>query len=228
MTSFTLAAITQAFIDLDTMLTLGINGMHNAFWDVFMPLFSSKNVWVLFYATLVFLIARNFRWRVTLLWFVAVAVLILFCDQLCASVLRPVVCRLRPCDPENPLSDAVRLVKGYRPVSYSCPSAHAANSWALATFVACIFRRKWLSLMLFVWAALTCYSRLYLGVHYLGDVLMGMLIGCVAAVVLYRLVLVFFGVERPEQVRHLYVPAIALLLTVLVFLFISGIEAFSS
>lgn len=227
MTSLLLASFTQAFIDLDTMLSLSINGHHNAFWDVFMPLFSSKMVWVLFYLSLIFLIARNFFWRVTLLWLIAVAVLILVCDQLSSSVLRPMVCRLRPCDPENPISGMVHLVNGYRPMSYSCPSAHAANTWGLATFIACIFRRKWLTAAMFSWAALTCYSRLYLGAHYLGDVLFGMVIGCVGAVLIYRLVKMFFGVENPEQVRHQHLPAMALLLTVLAFLVISGIQAFS-
>ena len=182
-----LTIIPQFLIDADTRLTMSVNACHNPYWDVFMLLFSYKNVWLLFYVSLIWFLCRNYSWRFVVLSLLTVALLITLCDQMSSTWLRPMVQRLRPCDPENPLSEMVHLVNGYRPVSYSCPSAHAANTWGLAFFLSFVFRRKLLSATLILWAFVTCWSRLYLGVHFFGDLLAGLLIGLVLAWVIYYL-----------------------------------------
>lgn len=101
---------------------------------------------------------------------------------------RPSVCHadtsgsvpLRPSNPENPLSEMVHIVGGYRGGSYGFPSCHAANSFALASFLILLFANRKLSLFIFVWAVLNSYSRVYLGVHYPGDLLVGAIIGTAA------------------------------------------------
>lgn len=93
---------------------------------------------------------------------------------------RPSVCRLRPSNPENPLSEMVHIVGGYRGGSYGFPSCHAANSFALASFLTLLFANRKLSLFIFAWAVLNSYSRVYLGVHYPGDLLVGAIIGTAA------------------------------------------------
>lgn len=101
---------------------------------------------------------------------------------------RPSVChadtsgsgRLRPSNPENPLSEMVHIVGGYRGGSYGFPSCHAANSFALASFLILLFANRKLSLFIFAWAVLNSYSRVYLGVHYPGDLLVGAIIGTAA------------------------------------------------
>lgn len=98
----------------------------------------------------------------------------------CATLIRPEVCRLRPSNPENPLSEMVHIVGGYRGGSYGFPSCHAANSFALASFLILLFANRKLSLFIFAWAVLNSYSRVYLGVHYPGDLLVGAIIGTAA------------------------------------------------
>lgn len=98
----------------------------------------------------------------------------------CATLIRPEVCRLRPSNPSNPLSEMVHIVGGYRGGSYGFPSCHAANSFALASFLTLLFANRKLSLFIFAWAVLNSYSRLYLGVHYPGDLLVGAIIGTAA------------------------------------------------
>ena len=69
------------------------------------------------------------------------------------------------------------IVNGYRGGSYGFPSCHAANSLGLAMFVVFLFRKRWLSIFIVTWAILNCYTRIYLGVHYPGDLLVGGIIG---------------------------------------------------
>lgn len=85
-----------------------------------------------------------------------------------------------PSNPENPLSEMVHIVGGYRGGSYGFPSCHAANSFALASFLTLLFANRKLSLFIFAWAVLNSYSRVYLGVHYPGDLLVGAIIGTAA------------------------------------------------
>lgn len=165
---------------IDTQVFLALNGLHAPYFDAFMKLFTGKWIWVPMYAAVLFAVVRNYRWRQTLAVLVCVALAITIADQVCATLIRPEVCRLRPSNPENPLSEMVHIVGGYRGGSYGFPSCHAANSFALASFLTLLFANRKLSLFIFVWAVLNSYSRVYLGVHYPGDLLVGAIIGTAA------------------------------------------------
>ena len=165
---------------IDTQVFLALNGLHAPYFDVFMKLFTGKWIWVPMYAAVLFAVVRNYRWRQTLAVLECVALAITIADQVCATLIRPEVCRLRPSNPENPLSEMVHIVGGYRGGSYGFPSCHAANSFALASFLTLLFANRKLSLFIFAWAVLNSYSRLYLGVHYPGDLLVGAIIGTAA------------------------------------------------
>lgn len=165
---------------IDTQVFLALNGLHAPYFDAFMKLFTGKWIWVPMYAAVLFAVVRNYRWRQTLAVLVCVALAITIADQVCATLIRPEVCRLRPSNPENPLSEMVHIVGGYRGGSYGFPSCHAANSFALASFLTLLFANRKLSLFIFAWAVLNSYSRLYLGVHYPGDLLVGAIIGTAA------------------------------------------------
>jgi len=219
-----LTAFFQHIIDLDTSISLGVNAWHSQFWDVFMPLYSSKYVWVCFYLSILYVVARNYSWRWAVLWLLAGVAVITICDQVTASLIRPWVARLRPSNLENPVSDVVHVVNGYRGGSYSFPSAHAANSWGLAIFITLLFRKRLLSWAIIIWAIATCYSRLYLGVHYFGDLVTGTLIGCLSASFVYFLIMRVTKLKKPEEVIHDWVPVVVLALTVLTFLGIATVK----
>lgn len=137
---------------IDTQVFLALNGLHAPYFDAFMKLFTGKWIWVPMYAAVLFAVVRNYRWRQTLAVLVCVALAITIADQVCATLIRPEVCRLRPSNPENPLSEMVHIVGGYRGGSYGFSSCHAANSFALASFLTLLFANRKLSLFIFAWA----------------------------------------------------------------------------
>ena len=162
---------------LDSQLTVAMNSLHNAYFDQFMYLFSNKWIWVPMYATILIILYKRYNIKAAVLFLVAIALTITITDQLCASIIRPIFERMRPANPDEPLSQVIHVVNGYRGGPYGFPSCHAANSFALASFLA-LMRRRWLfGGVVFLWAALNAYSRLYLGVHFAGDLVVGAVIG---------------------------------------------------
>lgn len=190
--------------ETDTSMLLAINGWRSAWADYFMYAFSGKWIWVPMYAAILYTLARNLPWKAFIGCVIAIALTITFADQVCATVIRPLVCRLRPANPENPVSGLVQIVNGYRGGRYGFPSCHSANTFGLV-FIACyIFRHRGLTLFLAGWAVVTCYSRVYLGVHYPGDLLAGALVGFAGASLCFLLFRLACRQERPQRFRHIH------------------------
>ncbi|MEE1090205.1 MAG: phosphatase PAP2 family protein [Paludibacteraceae bacterium] len=168
---------------LDTSLTLAINSCHSPFFDNFFYIYTQTWTWIP--AILVLLVWMWRKWGVRSLYVVAgIALCILLSDQISSSLLKPLVARLRPT--HNPeIADLIHIVNGYRGGRYGFVSSHAANAATFVTFTALIFRNRYYSILLSLWAFLTAYSRVYLGVHYVGDVLCGALIGVLVGMGVY-------------------------------------------
>ncbi len=175
----------QLLNDLDTKLFLTLNGSQSLYLDNFMSLFTGKFIWVPMYAMLLLVMFKSYGWRRGLLYTIAVAAAIAVADQMTASLMRPIVCRLRPSNPDNPLSAMVKLVDGYRGGRYGFPSCHAANSFAFATFLSLLFKSRRFFWFNISWAFINSYSRLYLGVHYPGDLMVGASLGALYGYVIW-------------------------------------------
>lgn len=198
--------ILSSLIEADNACLLAINGWHSEWADTFMYAFSGKWIWIPFYVSLFYVIVRNMRWQVAVGCAVAIALTIVFADQIGASLIRPEVARLRPSNLQNPLSEMVHIVNGYRSGRYGFPSCHAANTFGLAFFIFYLFRNRMVSWWVLLWAVLTCYSRAYLGVHYPGDLLAGALLGFIGASLCYWLFARLCKYRRVERPVHLWVP----------------------
>lgn len=173
--------------DIDARLLLIVNGAHSHFFDAVMWCISGRWIWVPFYAVLAYLLFRRMSWKRASICLVTIGLIILAADQTCATLIRPEIGRLRPANLNNPLSSFVHVVNGYRGGRYGFPSCHAANTFALAVFMSLVIRHKWFTVMMFSWAFIVSYSRMYLGVHYFGDLFCGATIGSLFAVLFYYL-----------------------------------------
>lgn len=177
----------EALQQLDQQLLLYLNAIHSPFWDSFMGLFTAKLTWVPMYAAILYVVCRNFPPRIVLLTVLAIILTIIYADQICATLIRPWAERMRPSNPNNPISEYVHLLNGRRGGRFGFPSCHAANSFGLAFFLVLLFRQKTLNFFILSWATINSYSRIYAGVHYPGDLLAGMLVGLSGALLLYFL-----------------------------------------
>lgn len=174
-------------IDLDTKILLFFNGIQSAYFDNFMTMYTGRFIWCAMYATILYALFHLFSWKVALGYTIAIALVILLSDQLVASVIRPYFERLRPSNPNNPISEFIYIVNDYRGGKYGFPSCHAANSFALAMITSLIFSSRKYTIFIFIWAFINSYTRLYLGVHYPGDLLVGAIIGITIGWIIYRI-----------------------------------------
>ena len=186
-------------IQLDQEILLFVNSLHCTFLDYFMRACSDKYVWIAFYLALFAILVHVFGWRKAVYGLLLIAVTIVLTDQISSSLIRPMVGRLRPANPDNPLSAMVHIVDGYRGGAYGFPSSHAANTAGLSFFMMRVFRRRAFMWLMTVWMLLVCYSRMYLGVHYLGDILVGLAIGAVIGTIMG---IIFLSTERRMRGRE--------------------------
>ena len=171
--------------DIDTDALLAVNGLHDMFQDALWWMVSAKWSSLLLVLALVWILLHQNR-RHTLLVLLMLVLAFVIADQVSSGLIKHLVERLRPThDPS--LGDAVHVVNGYRGGMYGFVSSHAANSFAAATLIALIMRHRLVTISLLAWAALQCYSRVYLGVHYPGDILGGIIVGVLAGWLVWSL-----------------------------------------
>lgn len=177
-------------LELDRDILLAVNGFHAPWADTLMWAVSAKFVWIPLYVLLAYLVVRAKGWKEGLIWILGVSAVIAIADQICVSqLLRHTVARPRPANlEESPIAQYVRVVNDYRSGRFGFPSAHAGNTAGLVCYFHLIMRKRWLLACLILWCALVCYSRMYLGVHYLGDLLGGVFIGILAGAFVYYII----------------------------------------
>jgi len=169
----------------DQRLFLILNSLSSPFWDKIMYVISAVLIWVpLYIAILVYLGTKYKRKFPVIIFFTVLAVLL--ADQSSVHLFKNVFHRLRPCH-EPALAGLVHLVDGKCGGLYGFVSSHAANSFNVALFSLMFIRKRWFSISIILWALVVGYSRIYLGVHYPGDVVCGSMLGALIGWGMYKL-----------------------------------------
>ncbi|PKQ63146.1 hypothetical protein BZG02_10310 [Labilibaculum filiforme] len=188
-------------LNLDRELLLLLNGQQNYFWDYLMRLISEKEMWYVFYIVLASCIVNIFGWKKGGIILLSLIFVVVVSDQIASGIFKPIFKRFRPSrDPE--FSHLVNLVQGYTGGKYGFVSSHAANAFGLAVLVSLIVKDRLTTYFLVFWAVIISYSRIYLGVHYPGDIIGGALIGIVMAYLGYFLLKRYFQtslIKKPVE-----------------------------
>ncbi|MEY3417272.1 MAG: hypothetical protein RL060_1384 [Bacteroidota bacterium] len=161
---------------IDRSILVFFNQQHRPLLDELMLLITGKYIWIPLYVVLIGLVVYKFK-KTSWVAILALVLTITAADQFASSFCKPTFKRLRPCHDES-IKAQLHIMKPAGS-QYGFISSHAANTFALATFMFMAFKtdKKWIGYSLFIWAALVSISRVYLGVHYPGDILFGAMTG---------------------------------------------------
>ena len=171
---------------IDTELFLFLNGLHVDWLDPVMTFISGKITWAPFYIVLLFLVIKNYK-KQSIIIIIGIILLIVCSDQVSSGIFKPIFERPRPCHNEA-IKDLVYLPNGHCGGAYGFISSHACNTFALAAFLTLILKKyyKKIAYVMFIWATLVAYSRIYMGVHYPGDVIAGAAVGAIIGVIIAK------------------------------------------
>lgn len=187
----------DSLINYDQQLFLTLNGFNSPNADAVMSWITNKYSWIPLYLFLIFLIVKDRR--KDSLWILATVIAAVgLADFVSSGIMKPLFVRPRPC--HDPLiGHLVHMISGCGG-QYGFSSSHASTSFALATslYIMMHSRFKIVSL-LFIWALIYSYSRIYVGVHYPGDIIAGAIVGMLSGVLCTRLH--SFILKKPDIVH---------------------------
>ena len=160
--------------NIDREFFLFLNGFHNSFFDGLMFAATKGLLWMPLYLFFLFFVIRKYKWK-TLVIILFAAFMILCSDQL-SDLVKEFVHRVRPSRQPGLM---VHIVEAYKGGTYGFYSAHASNTFSVVVFLIIIQGRKYVFVYIpaILWSLIISYTRIYLGVHYPGDIITGWLAG---------------------------------------------------
>ena len=173
--------------DIDRELLLGINGSDSLYLDRLVRTLTNGLTWIPLYLSLFYMVMKNNdNFRRLLLVLGGAGLCVVLAGTVDDVIVKPLVARWRPThDPQ--IGILVDIVDGYRGGKYGFFSAHASNTMSIATFFCWLARSHRLSITLVIWSLVNCWTRMYLGVHFPGDILVGLIWGITVGTGVYFL-----------------------------------------
>lgn len=175
----------ESLIQLDKQLLLAVNGSDSLFLDGLASVLTTAATWIPLYISLFYLVLKNNENMKQILLIVSCAALcVVLAGTIDDSFVKPTVARLRPTH-DFQIGQLVDIVDGYRGGRHGFFSAHAANTFSIAVFFSLLIRNGVASTFLIFWSLVNCWTRMYLGVHYPGDILCGLIWGGLMGLIVY-------------------------------------------
>lgn len=181
-------SLVEKILPYERDVFLWLNEHHTPFWDDFMSLYSSKEIWIPLAVVGLIIFVYKVKWKEALLLIICATVIGLLSDLVSAEIIKPYFERLRPTHHPD-FKKVVEIVDGYVGGRYGFISNHAANGFGVAIFSSLLFRYRYLTITMILWATTTAYSRIYLGVHFLSDVVGGAIWGVLIGFFVYYIYL---------------------------------------
>ncbi|WP_255397413.1 MULTISPECIES: phosphatase PAP2 family protein [Prevotella] len=192
----------SALVEYDKDLLLSLNGSDSLYLDRVMRVLTATVTWVPLYISLFYVVLNNNdNFRKVMMILCGAGLCVLLAGTVDDMIVKPMVGRWRPThDPEIGL--LVDIVDGYRGGRFGFFSAHASNTFSIAVFFCWLVRSRLLSLALILWSFTNCWTRLYLGVHFPGDILVGLLWGGLVGSTVYFL---YYRLSRNMTSRRRFI-----------------------
>lgn len=171
----------------DKTLLMVFNGSHCPFVDRLAVTLTCGYMWIPLYIALLLLVINNHKTVAQISLVIGMALLaIVLSEGMADLIVKPLVARLRPIH-DTLMQDSVQVVNNYRAEGYSFFSAHASNTMAVAVFFSLLVKDRLFACNLITWALVNCWTRLYLGVHYPSDIIVGVVWGSVSGLFAYTI-----------------------------------------
>lgn len=188
----------EQLIELDKQILLAMNGSDSLFWDGIMIVYTTTVIWIPFAIALIYLLVKNNDLMHFFIILLMVVLVLTLTDTIASTICKPYFERFRPThDPE--IMYLVDVVNNHRAYKYGFMSSHAANSFGIAVFVMMLVKNRLLSVSVLVWALINSYSRIYLGLHFPGDIICGTAVGIICGLSVYALYMYICKKMRNEN-----------------------------
>ncbi|WP_297719375.1 phosphatase PAP2 family protein [uncultured Porphyromonas sp.] len=175
-TSLIDSPMVESLVGIERDAFLWLNSLHSIYLDSVMFFISDKWPWILFVVLFLFLMSFGQKKGEVILLLLGIALLVVLADGISSGIIKQIFQRARPT--YHPLTqDVVKTVLGHRGGGYGFVSGHTANFFAFSLFASLVIRNRLFTIASFVVATTVAYSRIYLGMHFITDVLPGLLLG---------------------------------------------------
>lgn len=181
-------SLVEKILPYERDLFLWLNEHHTHYWDNFMYMYSGKAIWLPLAIVSLFVYVYKIKWKEALLVLACAVLVGMLCDYVSAEFIKPYFERLRPTHHPD-FAALVETVNGQRGGRYGFISNHAANGFGVVVFSSLLFKNRYYTLTILLWALITCYSRIYLGVHFISDVVGGAIWGSIMGFLVYYIYL---------------------------------------
>lgn len=185
-------------LNIDKAILLFFNGSHSLFIDGLVAALTNGLTWIPLYVILLCVVVKNNEsLKQTMLTILAAVLCVLVTASLSEIIVKPLVARIRPCNDPS-LIGLIDIAKGIHGSGYSFFSSHAANTFGLAIFMSLLIRDRLFTVFIVAWSLLNCWTRLYLGVHYPSDILVGLICGAFVGFLVYIFYLKAYYLVSPK------------------------------